>query len=678
MRYDYIPEPDFDMIPEYSGNTSEYFDYEPDYLETIPRDLYEDVEEDNSIHYKVPRRKTLLSLCSVEYIIDEKGNPVVLLFSRDRFGNDYVIPVYGFRPYFYTSENDLAYLTSFADDNDFKIDYKITTVPGFKSPCSLYKIYTELPRDVSKLVKCKKGDSRFNIDAWESDVLFSLRYIIDNGIKSGFVYDPVSQTIEPQEIEKSYLRRLYVDIELQSPKTPDIETHLDPVTVIGLYDNIAGEYTVFSTKNPEVNLEEYLVQDKKIRFYYCANEKDLLMRYLSYVSNTKPDVFLSFTELDWFYPVKRMKMLGLDFKSMSRVNVVQMYGANNVKIHGLEFMDIQKMYYQVFLSGSKWETLHDIATEELGEEKLYREESVYENWIEHPERVLIRNIRDVEIIKRLDEELSLLDYFDAVKRTVGCNFKDTLYKSRVADIMYLRLCHNELILPSKAMVKKIEYEGGIVFPVTPGIYHDIVVLDWSSMYPSIIKCFNINILEPVRAPYKKRAKDKSLPLEERLFNNAVSQGVKSIINSIYGIYGHSGDTGKEHHKAYRLYLPYLAAATTYVGRKLEEIGLKNVCTRLGYEIIYADTDSVFLQLKTTDYENEIKYLEETLSQEMNDFIYNRWGVNPEGLSLSFENHFETLIMLSKKRYIAKIVDGQIKTRGMEMIRRDTAEITANA
>lgn len=668
----------------------------------IPNYFFRESEDGRLGYFRTPGEAMDLSLCSTAYMLDD-GKPIILLFCRDSDGNDYVIPDPTLRPYFYVLSNDIKLYSEYPDLEVVRVD----EFPYRADWATAYRIYTTKPSEVEKYRKIKRG-----LLTWEADILFPNRYLIDRDIFTGIRYIPGKP---PQIIPKdmpSKLRKLYVDIEVMSWKSPDTINTPDEIMMIGLYDNFSEEYLILATKHvKDLDLTEYLHNKKKIIVEYCQTELVMLKKFVSYVNYIRPDIFLSFTNFDWIYTINRIKKLGLSYRPLSRVNIVQIFGGSRIKIHGMQFLDVQKMYFQVFLSGSKWETLHGIAWRELGEEKLYKEESVFDNWLHRPERVFIRNIRDVEIIVRLDEELALTQYFDAIRTIVGCNFDDTIYKSRIADIMYLRLCHGDWLLPTKTVKEKIAYQGGIVFPVVPGIYRNIVIFDWSSMYPSIIKGFNMSFetftlsdsgeeinniddmfffttdeegwtvkllkkLEPLRIPFKRRSKDKSLSKEIRLFNKSMSEGIKSVINSIYGVFGQAGDQVKI--KAYRMYLPAVAAATTYVGRTLEEEGLVDVCKDIEYDLIYADTDSVFIQLQTDDHDAEIQFLENILSENMNKFIQDRWGVNPEGLQLSFDTHFKTLIMFTKKRYIGKTIEDQIVVKGIEMIRRNTADISADA
>lgn len=1058
-----IPEGFFDReeddLEDYTPEEEELVDEQSD---VIPDFIFagEKKYEDTTKYFKTPIVRTDLSVCNTEYVLVD-GNPVVVMFCRDSSGEDYVIPDSNFRPYFYIQHPALEHYQELDPANPttpLGLKFEKIELRGFDSVYKLLKIYTRKPNEVSKYRSIIKG-----VVPFEADILYPNRYLIDKGIKSGITFDPKDGII-PNNNLPSVFKKLYVDIETLSFRSPNLKKVPDEVTVIGTYDDTSQQYVIFGTKpiKPE-DLEPFLRIKKPITVMIFNREQDMFVKFIDYIESIRPDLFLSFTEFDWLYLVNRMNKLGIPYKRLSRVGVVQVMGeGSKVKIHGLQNLDLQNMYFRVFLSGSKWETLHGIAWKELGEEKLYREESVYENWIHRPERVYIRNLRDVEIIVRLDKELSLTDYFDAIRKIIGGNFADTVHNSRIADMMYLRLCHGKMALPTKTFKTKIAYQGAIVFPVKPGIYKKVVVFDWSSMYPSIIKSFNmsfetwasydkielldlvynidnkyffykqpigytvqlLNELEPIRTPYKKKANDPSLTKTERNYNKAISDGVKSIINcfsedtnvvtpygfinikdikvgdfvftlnpstntpeitkvtdtqsydytgpmiqilnkhvdflvspehrfwihkqsgwrwctaedlssrfhlppkvslnfgnkldiidlasltnlpiklrkdqikydnkqskwfprffdpidflrlagwyisegsiyrssrktynngnirgitdkiqitqlydpykseirtlltkmnipfyedsrgfsfcnkvlamyletmfgkgsynkhidkslfsltpdhlkylietmmkgdgrkrdpqyrtvskqlaedlcfigtkcglhcnysadaqdtftvylnllrgispyikqdkhistiersdkiycftteynhiilagrnnkyqwtgqSIYGVFGQAGDQIKI--KSYRMYLPDIAGATTYVGRTLELEGLKPLCDAIDYNIIYADTDSVFIQLKTDDTATEIKYLESYLTQQMSEFVHKRWGVDSKGLSLSFDKLYENLIMFVKKRYVGITSDGEQVVKGLEIIRRNTADISGES
>ncbi len=663
--------------------------------------------------------KIPLSLCNAEYLFPENTSiPVILLFCRDQSGNPITVKQWDFRPYFYILKSQRHLF-----DQHLVSKGEMTSLSTYGYGDEAMKIYTRYPAEVSdyREVKRKVGDKIQHLRTFEADILFPDRFLIDKNIFTGILWDSETNTIEPFDMPSNF-RKLYVDIEVFTNRSPDIVLTPDPVIVIGFYDSYTETYIVLTTKDVNWEPKKWLTQEKPVFVMYCKNERSMVDLFIDYVYKHSPDLFLSFSNFDWVYLINRMDKIFLKKEKykLSRLKHMKFFGKKNPKVYGLQFLDIQQMYEQVFLRGAKWETLHGISERELGEEKLYREESVYDNWIERPERVLIRNLRDVELIRRLDEELQLTLYFDTIRRVIGSDFRKCFFKSSIADTLYLRHVKEEgiWVLPSRIKLAKMEYPGGIVFEVEPGIYERMVVFDWSEMYPSIIQAFNmsyetvleskfrneipkeelerdywniddkfffkrkpkgwtVSILEklrPLRAESKSKSKNPLLPESERKFNKTLSDAYKSLINSVYGLWGHAGSKAKS--KASRLYHPEVAAATTYVGRTLETDCLKPICEELDYKIVYADTDSIFLQLKTDNLEEETKRLEELISERVNRFLRDRWGISPEDLEVSKDEIYSDIIMFTKKRYVGKTIDGRKVVKGLEIIRKNTAEISA--
>src|SRR5581483_4972069 len=174
-----------------------------------------------------------------------------------------------------------------------------------------------------------------------------------------------------------------------------------------------------------------------------------------------------------------------------------------------------------------------------------------------------------------------------------------------------------------AVIKEKKYRGGEVVEPTPGIHFNVVVLDFASLYPSIIKVHNLSYetincvhaecretgkiegtthwvcqqrkglsslligsLRDLRVNYYKfLSKDKTLPAQERQLYNVVSQAIKVILNASYGVMGA---------EIFPLYCLPVADATAAIGRNTINATI-NKCKELGIEVVYGDTDSLFLK-----------------------------------------------------------------------------------
>jgi len=229
---------------------------------------------------------------------------------------------------------------------------------------------------------------------------------------------------------------------------------------------------------------------------------------------------------------------------------------------------------------------------------------------------------------------------------------------------------------TKAIIKGKKYMGAIVVDPVPGVHFNVVVMDFQSLYPSIIKVHNIgyqSILCPHKecmdnkvpgTPhwickknrsleskligslrdlrvryYKPKAKDKSLPDERRSWYNVIQSALKVILNASYGVFGA---------ETFDLYCPPAAEATAAYGRDII-LRTINKAKELGVEVIYGDTDSLFLKNPSKEQMEAIKeWTEESLEMELDvDKVY-RYAV----------------LSSRKKNYLGVTLDGMVEVKGL--------------
>ncbi|MFX0132558.1 MAG: DNA-directed DNA polymerase I [Candidatus Hodarchaeota archaeon] len=180
---------------------------------------------------------------------------------------------------------------------------------------------------------------------------------------------------------------------------------------------------------------------------------------------------------------------------------------------------------------------------------------------------------------------------------------------------------------SQAIIKGKKYLGAIVIDPKPGVFFNVVVLDFASLYPSVIQRNNLSY-ETINCPHKEckknslpntkywvctrkkglsaliigllkelrvkwfklKAKDKKLSIEERNMYDIIQFALKVIVNAAYGVFGFAN---------FPLYCPPVADATTAGGRYAIEQTIKKA-QDLNVEVLYGDTDSVFLYNPTKE------------------------------------------------------------------------------
>ena len=227
-----------------------------------------------------------------------------------------------------------------------------------------------------------------------------------------------------------------------------------------------------------------------------------------------------------------------------------------------------------------------------------------------------------------------------------------------------------------AIIKEKKYRGGEVVEPVPGIHFNVIVLDFASLYPSIIKVHNLSYetincshedcrenevegtthwvckhrkgltsfligsLRDLRVNYYKNlAKDKTLPAEERKLYNVVSQAIKVILNASYGVMGAA---------IFPLYCLPVADATAALGRTTINRTI-NKCKEIGIRVVYGDTDSIFLS------NPDQKHIEQLV----------QWARETLGVDLEIDKQYRYVVFSDlKKNYLGVLSDGTVDVKGL--------------
>ncbi|XP_043791060.1 DNA polymerase alpha catalytic subunit isoform X1 [Apis laboriosa] len=247
--------------------------------------------------------------------------------------------------------------------------------------------------------------------------------------------------------------------------------------------------------------------------------------------------------------------------------------------------------------------------------------------------------------------------------------------------------------------KKAAYTGGLVLEPKKGFYDKLILLmDFNSLYPSIIQeynlCFttvpgaayadygNLSIPESnlesgiipteirklveSRGEVKKLMKATNISPELKMQYNIRQLALKLTANSMYGCLGATHC---------RFYAKGLAAMVTAKGREILQ-HTKSLVEKLNYEVIYGDTDSIMINTNLLDYE-EVFSVGKKIKQEVNK-LYKRVELDIDGV-------FRYLLLLQKKKYAAvimtKLPNGQIELtqehKGLDIVRRDWCQLACD-
>lgn len=252
--------------------------------------------------------------------------------------------------------------------------------------------------------------------------------------------------------------------------------------------------------------------DANVQYVKCEDEVDLLLKFLAQWEREEycPDVVTGWyiTFFDIPYLVNRItRILGEDDAkrlspwSQIRERTVQFRGRKPMSVYdvrGLQILD----YLDVFQKfGSRYGQNHEsykldhIAYVVLGERKLTYEEhgNLHTLYREDHQKFIDYNLRDIELVERMEEEAKLLEVVYMIAYRAGVNFQDTFGTTAVWDaIIHRELSAKKIAIPQNKQTPRPPYPGGYVKDPVPAMYKWVVSFDLNSLYPNLIVQYNIS------------------------------------------------------------------------------------------------------------------------------------------------------------------------------------------
>ena len=351
-------------------------------------------------------------------------------------------------------------------------------------------------------------------------------------------------------------------------------------------------------------------------------------------------------------------------------------------------------------------SLENVSQALLGEGKAIGDDydkmaEIERRYQEDKPALALYNIRDCELVLRIFEKAKLLQFVMERAQTTGLQADHFGGSIAAFSHHYLPRMHRlGYVAPNVGEIPSKAYPGGYVMDSKPGFYDSVVVLDYKSLYPSIIRTF---LVDPVGLVEGTHAADPALAVkgpqgtvfsrekhclpeivttlwrardEAKLERNEpLSQALKLLMNSFAGVLG-AADC--------RFFNPKLVSAITLRGHEMMKLTREFVEKR-GYSAIYGDTDSIFIWLRRTHTNEEAHAIAATLARDINAW----WTQSlreqhdlPNFLEIEFDTHYKKFFMPtirgsevgSKKRYAGLSVDAKGKEemvyRGLEMARSD--------
>ncbi len=611
---------------------------------------------------------------------------MVWLFGVLESGKPFLVEDDRFRPYFFVPAGDEVNVPRGKGVRIVETDLR--DLRGRR----IVRIDVQIPRDVSPL---REAIEQAGGEVLEGDVRFAYRYLIDHGLGAALTIrgEPergggrLLRFRNPELARTSFrpaLRLLSIDIET-SPDARQIYS----VALVG--DDVDEVHRVGPDSVPGAVAHR--------------DERALLRAFSSRVREIDPDVLTGWNVVDFDLRVldARARALGLPFQ-LGRLDGPLFLRRDpgftrlwRAEMPGRQVLDGIALVRDAFiqLEDYRLETAArallgrgkkiDAAAEDHAEEitRLHRED---------PQALVEYNREDARLVLDLIRQEELVEL--AIERSLLTGMQLDRVGASIAsfDLLYLpELRRRGVVAPSVQTERKsVRVMGGMLLEPQPGLYRQVAVYDFRSLYPSLMRTFHLDPFahsrpgsSPIRAPNGAcfSREEAILPgiLERFLDHRQAARdrgdphadlAIKILMNALFGVLGAA---------ACRFFDPEVANAITGFGHRI--LGwTRDEFEGEGYRVLYGDTDSVFVELGSPEGEKDpyerARALRERVQQRIAERVGREYSVEPR-LELELERVYERFFLPrvrggrsgSKKRY-AGLVGGEVEVVGLEAVRRD--------
>ncbi|SKB10480.1 DNA damage-inducible DNA polymerase II [Pseudomonas extremaustralis] len=445
---------------------------------------------------------------------------------------------------------------------------------------------------------------------------------------------------------------------------------------------------------------------------YCDSRAQLLERLNHWLATHDPDAIIGWNVVQFDLRVlhehaQRLNvplMLGrgdepMAWREHGSRNHYFAAAAGRLIIDGIEALRSATWSFESF-------SLENVAQTLLGEGKdistpYQRMDEINRMFAEDKPALARYNLKDCELVTRIFAKTELLKFLLERASVTGLPADRSGGSVAAFTHLYMPLMHRQgFVAPNLGDKPPQASPGGFVMDSRPGLYESVLVLDYKSLYPSIIRTF---LIDPVGLIEGLKHPDDSESVEgfrgarfsrtrhclpsivarvsegreeaKREHNAPLSQALKIIMNAFYGVLGSSGC---------RFFDTRLASSITLRGHQIMR-QTRELVEAQGYEVIYGDTDSTFVWLGSAHSQEDATRIGQVLVQHVNDWwrehLHTVYGLQ-SALELQYETHFTRFLMPtirgaeegSKKRYAGLVVKGdgseQMVYKGLETVRSD--------
>jgi DNA polymerase-2 len=537
------------------------------------------------------------------------------------------------------------------------------------------------------------------LQALESDVKPDARYLMERFVTGGM-----------RVRGRSLGEGAFHEIEAHEAHSAEVTPRLSVVSFDVESNGPDGElYSVALTDGERATTYVVGAGEDQEGIVFVPDEATLLRAVVDFVHDIDPDVLTGWNVIDFDiaklceraselrepFPLGRDRQPARVLLPSNKNGVAVARIDGRVALDGIATMRAATFRFESF-------SLDNVARELLGRQKLVSDDvdrlaEIRRMYAEDKIALARYNMLDAELALEIAKKARLVEFAVERQRLTGLPMDKQGGSVAAFDHLYLPRLHRHghVAFDVGAAQDVVTSPGGYVMESVPGLHDNVLVLDFKSLYPSIIRTFAVDPMglafpgdDPIpgfRDATFARERHILPELIESLWaardqakaeeNRELSTAIKILMNSFYGVLGTPGC---------RFFDARLASSITRRGHEIINATRDRVEDE-GYRVIYGDTDSIFVLVGSGHGEAECRDVGEGLARLLNDFWRERLAKEPRvesALEIEFETHYLRFFMPtmrgsergSKKRYAGSVraKDGSAKIvfKGLEAVRTD--------
>ncbi len=610
------------------------------------------------------------------------GKPVVQLYGKLETGQPFLLRDDRRRPSLYLRQGDLVAAS--------KLGIRAAAADGWQTlegePAA--RVDLAQPSDAPPL---RDRLLQQGIPSYEADVRFAMGYLMDLGIRgslrlTGEASGPLAPSVDGlRTFDNPTVEPCDWNPEL-SVLSIDIET--DPrarkLLSVALWGAGACEVLLWTPEGLEApaNATSF------------SSQRDLLAAMVQRIQAIDPDILTGWNVIDFDLRVldemsRRLRVplaIGRGGGKLRLRPTRAPWSTLEATIPGRIVFDGVLALRTSFVKMDRY-SLDFVSRQVLGEGKTLhgddRLAQILDTFRNDRPRFVDYNLTDARLVVQILDKLQLVELAVARSRLTGLPIDRVSGSIAAFDFLYLSALHRRRIVAPSVGVNAMHSDGetvnlgGLVMEPLAGLYDNVLVCDFKSLYPSLIRTFQIDplgyvatpqpgedlIVAPNQAAFKRQKGiltemlDELFPRREeakKAGDKVASHAIKILMNSFYGVLGAS---------SCRFCRPQLASAITAFGRELL-LWSRAQIESYGYRVLYGDTDSLFILSGTADSQQALQLgpqLVADLNRDLAAHIFRRWRVESR-LELELEKLYKKLYLPSirrgkggaRKRYVGQI------------------------